>query len=364
MYIKMNNRKFISNSRLSRLFVFVLIAISSVFLAACEKSNSVQLTGPIMGTQYKITLSCIGDSKVDKLTEQQWHDEVLSVMSRVNQSMSTYIVDSELSLFNASKTTDLQPASDDLISVLASAQRVSVETKGAFDSTVMPAVNLWGFGPVKKATQSIPTDKEIESIKSYVGYDKLKMGKGYDSWQKLHPNVSVDFSAIAKGYAVDEVADRLFELGCENFLVDIGGELQVSGTNAAEKPWRLAIEKPDTNGSFQALLDVTDISVASSGDYKNFFLKEGKRFSHTIDPRTLKPITHNLAAVTVLDSRAQRADALATAFMVMGSEAVDFAENNNIPAYFIFRTDEDNLKKEKPSFHVLYTKELEKFIVK
>jgi len=279
-----------------------------------------------MGTQYKITLACLDDSKVDKLTSKQWNDEVLAVMSRVNQSMSTYIPDSELSLFNKTKTTALQPASDDLINV----------------------VNLWGFGPVKKSAQAIPTDKELEQLKSYVGYKKIKMGKGYDSWQKSHA----------------KVADKLFELGCENFLVDIGGELQVSGTNESEKPWRLAVEKPDTNGGFQVLIDVTDISVASSGDYKNFYIKDGKRISHTIDPRTLKPITHNLASVTVLDSRAQRADALATAFMVMGSGAVEFAESNNIPAYFIFRSGDANLEKAKPEFKVLYTKEFEKFIVK
>lgn len=346
------------NSWLCQLFIFLVTTIV-LLLAGCSDKASIELSGPIMGTQYNITLACQSDRSVE-----QWQAEVLPVMESINQSMSTYIVDSELSLFNQSQSTEFQKISSPMVDVLSVAQRVSRETNGAFDVTVMPLVNLWGFGPrqnhLTDAT-SPPSDEQLSEVKAVIGYEKLELDRSFTKWRKTHQSVSVDFSSVAKGYAVDQVSNKLQELGCVDHLVDIGGELRVSGNNKQGKPWRLAIEKPHISGGIQVLIDVTDISVASSGDYRNFYELDGQRYSHTIDPRTLKPIEHNLASVTVLDPIASRADALATAFMVMGNEAIEFAQSNQIPAFFIFRSPQLSTQTQQ-QYQVLYSQAFEKYI--
>jgi thiamine biosynthesis lipoprotein len=349
----------ITNSWLCRLFVICTIGIFFVALAACTDDNTVLLSGPIMGTQYNVTLTC----KSDK-TDKQWLDQVLPVMTSINQKMSTYISDSEISLFNQSRSTEFQPISSSMVDVFSSAQRVSQETNGAFDITVMPLVNLWGFGPLSNHSiddVKIPSDEELKKIRQIIGFKKLELDKSFTKWKKIDPNISIDFSAIAKGYAVDQVSNKLLELGCGDHLVEIGGELKASGKNANGKTWVLAVEKPDVLGGIQAIINVSGTSVASSGDYRNFYTIDGKRYSHTIDPRTLRPTVHNLASVTVLDPIASRADALATAFMVMGDDALEFAEVNKIPAYFIFRSAILSTKN-KQQYQVLYSQAFEKYI--
>lgn len=352
------------NSWLRRLFVSVPTLFCAVFVAACgidSNTKSTRINGPIMGTQYNMTLLCTPDKPA-----KQWQAELLPIMESVNQSMSTYIADSELMQFNRSKSTEFQDASGELLYVFSVSQQVSNETNGAFDVTVQPLVDLWGFGSNKTPLTEqpkVPTQESLTAIKEFVGYKKLEFSKSFTQWRKTHPNISVDFSAVAKGYAVDQVSNHLTESGCTNYLVDIGGEVRVSGLNVKGNAWRLAIEKPESNNSFQALIDVSNVAVASSGDYRNFYVIDGKRYSHTIDPRTLKPVTHNLAAVTVIDPVAAKADALATAFMVMGEDALDFTEENKIPALFIFRTSL-NSSNEEPQYQVLYSEAFEQYIVK
>jgi thiamine biosynthesis lipoprotein len=351
-----------SNSWQRQLFVFSVVAFS-VLAAGCQQQKELKLTGPIMGTQFNITLACLADKKVDQLNEAQWQAAVVDVMESVNQSMSTWIKDSEISKFNQSTSTEFVPISGPMLDVLSGAQRVSTETQGAFDVTVMPLVNLWGFGWKDKGVKiAPPTVEQLESIRDAIGYEKIELDDSLTKWRKTIPNLEVDFSAIAKGYAVDKVSDKLLELGCENHLVEIGGELQAQGKNAEDKVWRLAVEKPDTNGAIQVLINADNVGIASSGDYNNFYIVDGKRFSHTIDPRTLRPIEHNLASVTVANERTQRADALATAFMVMGEEAVRFAEENDIAAYFIFRELQES-DDSAGQFNVLYTKAFEKYLL-
>ena len=350
-----------TNSWPRQLFVCMAVISFSAFITACvEKETMVRISGPIMGTQYKLTLVCESDRD-----EKAWQAEVLPVMETVNQSMSTYLTDSELSKFNQSESTDFQEASPALIDVFSAAQRVSHETRGAFDVTVMPLVDLWGFGPNQQRSlekQKIPSDAELLAVKQQIGFDKLEFDGSFTKWRKKSAKVSVDFSAIAKGYAVDKVSNHLMELGCVNHLVEIGGEIRAEGVNAKGNPWRLAVEKPDSPTGFQVVIDLSGGGVASSGDYRNFYVEEGKRYSHTVDPRTLKPIDHNLAAVTVIDPITARADALATAFMVMGEEGLEFAENNRIPAFFIFRLPTLSSENE-PQFQVLYSQAFEEYIV-
>ena len=352
-----------TNSWLSQLFVSVGMFIVLVTLSACSREiNTLSISGPIMGTEYRFTLVCNSDR-----SEQAWQDELVAVMETVNQSMSTWQKDSELSQFNQNKSTEFEFASQDLLNVLAISQQISLETNGAFDVTVMPLVNLWGFGPGSNKSdiedRVSPSEEALTTIQDIVGYKKLQFSIEEAHWKKNHPDVSVDFSAVAKGYAVDKVSKHLLSLGCENHLVDIGGEVRVQGHNSEGNDWRIAIEKPDTVNNFQTVIDVTNMSIASSGDYRNFYFIDGKRYSHTIDPRTLKPIEHNLASVTVLDSEAAKADALATAFMVMGDEALNFAEENGVPAFFIFRNMKENELQEGSKFKVSYSTAFEQYFV-
>ena len=350
----------ITNSWLRRLFVFMACLLLASFLAACEQKQDTHINGPMMGTEYNITLLC-----ESARSQKEWQAELVAVMQQVNQSMSTYIADSELSQFNQLKSTEFQEVSSAIVDVFSAAQRVSYETEGAFDITVLPLVNLWGFGSQKNDSLSVPnvpTDLALSSLEKQIGFEKLELDDSFTKWRKTHSDVTVDFSAIAKGYAVDQVSNKLMELGCVNHLVEIGGEVRAEGLNSKGNPWRLAVEKPSSKGGFQVVIDVSGVSVASSGDYRNFYMVEGKRYSHTVDPRTLRPVEHNLAAVTVIDPIAARADALATAFMVMGQSALDFAEENNIPAFFIFRSPSLSSENEL-QYQVLYSQAFEKFIV-
>ena len=354
--------KKIINSWPRRLFISGLTIFLLVLAAACTSGPKVvKFSGPIMGTEYALTLVCEGDKSAEA-----WQAELLPIMESVNQSMSTYIADSELMQFNRSTNTDFQTASEGLLYVFSVAQRVSNETNGALDVTVQPLVEQWGFGTnkLKSLTETpiIPSSEVLAEVAEYVGFNKLEFDSSFSKWRKTHPQVEVDFSAIAKGYAVDLVSNYLIVSGCQNHLVDIGGELKAEGLNSKGKAWRLAVEKPESNNSFQALIDVSGVAVASSGDYRNFHLIDGKRYSHTVDPRTLKPIDHNLAAVTVIDPIAARADALATAFMVMGEKAIDFAEERNIPALFIFRTPLI-AGNDKQEYQVLYSEGFEQYLV-
>ena len=354
--------KKIINSWPRQLFISGLSIGLLVLAAACDSGPKlVKFSGPIMGTEYTVSLICDGDKGAEA-----WQAELLPIMESVNQSMSTYIQDSELMKFNRSTSTEFQNVSEGLLYVFSVAQRVSNETNGAFDVTVQPLVEQWGFGTNKLKsltdTPTIPSTQELAKISEYVGFNKLKLDNSFTQLRKTHPQVEIDFSAVAKGYAVDLVSNYLIVSGCKNHLVDIGGELKAEGLNSKGKAWRLAVEKPESNNSLQALIDVSGVAVASSGDYRNFHLIDGKRYSHTIDPRISKPIEHNLAAVTVIDPVAARADALATAFMVLGEEALDFAEKKKIPALFIFRTPliDGNDKQE---YQVLYSESFEQYLV-
>lgn len=350
------------NSWLRQLFMSGLSVFAIVVIAGCEmKANSIEFSGPMMGTQYNITLSCGGDKSIDA-----WQAELVPIMESVNQSMSTYIDDSGLMQFNRSTTIDFQAVNEGLLYVFSVARRVSLETQGALDVTVQPLVELWGFGlnKLKSLTDKpeIPSDAALQEVNQYIGYKKLEFNQDFTKWRKTHPQLNVDFSSVAKGYAVDLVSNYLIVSGCNNHLVDIGGEVKAEGLNPKGKAWRLAIEKPESDNSFQALIDISGVAVASSGDYRNFHQINGKRYSHIIDPRTLKPIDHNLVAVTVIDPIAARADALATAFMVMGEEALVFAEEKKIPALFIFRTNESS-SNNAAEYQVLSSELFEQYIV-
>ena len=321
-------------------------------IGACQNNNYkiVLINGLTMGTTYSIKIKT-ADAVVN---QEKIRADIEKILLEINQKMSTYIVDSELSVINFSNSLDSNLISDDLFKVISHANTISKTTNGAFDITVGPLVNLWGFGP-NKSENKIPSNEEIELIKKNIGYKKIYLNKETTSIKKLHPDLYVDLSGIAKGFAVDKIALYLNSYNLENYLVEIGGELIAKGTNEDNEVWQIGIENPNNN--LAKIIGLKDIAMATSGDYRNYFEKNGVRYSHTINPNTGKPIKHKLASVTVLDKTAMNADALATAFMVLGpAKTIELANELKIGVYLIIKNDEN--------FYEEYNEYFEPFISK
>lgn len=265
-----------------------------------------------------------------------------SLLKAFNQSLSTYIPDSELSTFNQGTVFPFE--TEHFYKVLAASKDVYEATNGAFDPTVGPLVNAWGFGPEGRKT---PLEEEIATIKEKVGFDKIF----FDSISvcKLHEGVYLDFSSIAKGYAVDIVAELLEANNIHNYLVDIGGELRAKGKNLENLTWRIAIEKPNFESQVRessAILALENKSIATSGDYRNYYEKDGKKIAHTINPQTGYPAEQNILSSTVVAENCMLADAYATAFMVLGYEASlkVLEQHPEIQVFFIYANDSGELQ--------------------
>lgn len=290
------------------------------------------LVGQTMGTTYsvKVVTGPLGDA-----AQKALHREIEQTLDAVNAEMSTYRPDSELSRLNTSPSTDPQPASAPLRAVLAEALRIGRLSDGAFDVTVGPLVNAWGFGP--DGEQSPPDEATLTALRSRIGLDKIRLGE--DTVTKARPDVYVDLSAIAKGHGVDRIAETLERLGHREYLVEIGGELRARGDNGEGRTWRVGIEKPDPDArAIHEIIALDDAALATSGDYRNYYERDGKRISHTIDPRTGRPIEHRLASVSVVHPSCATADALATALNVLGPDAgYRLAVEQALPALFIVR---------------------------
>ena len=315
--------------------IFALSVLATALLAACGERGPTEyrLSGPTMGTSFSVAV--VATTAFDREALQARIDGTLD---DVDRHMSTYRPDSELVAFNDSESTDWIPVSRELCAAVEAALDFSRMSGGVFDITVGPLVNLWGFGPDGSRTEP-PDDATIEETRLTTGWRKLHTDCARPAMRKDTGTVRVDLSGFAKGLAADELAALLDESGLDNYLVEIGGELRVRGLNADAMHWRIAIERPDELGrSIAQIIQVSDVAVATSGDYRNYFEYAGRRYSHTIDPRTGRPVTHNLASVSVIAERAADADALATALMVLGPEAGPaFAEANRISAYFLLR---------------------------
>jgi thiamine biosynthesis lipoprotein len=311
-----------------------------LLLLGCSSQNQqdslVVLDGSTMGTFYSVkivredlqTIPYIADTVKSKID---------SVLQKVNQQMSTYLEDSEISRFNQYQGTDWFPVSADLAFVVKNALRVSRLSHGTFDITVGLLVNLWGFGPENRQTL-IPSEQEILARKQLTGYQNLSVRMNPPALKKSLPGIYVDLSAIAKGFGVDKVTAFLESLGIHNFIVDIGGEISTRGTNYQGKIWRIGVSTPDEKMGIQKVIPLENECVATSGDYRNYFEKEGIRYSHTIDPRTGKPVTHKLTSVTVVYDTCMIADAYATAIDVLGPEdGYQFARDQELAIFLIVR---------------------------
>ncbi len=308
------------------------------------------ISGQTMGTTYSVKFTSQSPINIVEI-----ENEVNSLLQKVNQQMSTFIPNSELSLFNKSTSTDWINVSQDLAFVMETALKISELSNGKFDITIGPLVNLWGFGPDNKP-QKVPSNRDINKMRRSVRYRNIDVKLTPPSIKKNHPDVYCDLSAIAKGFGVDKISEYLSSKNLNNYLVEIGGELRASGTKFNTN-WKVGISVPSQSGTIQETISIRNLSMATSGDYWNYFEEDGIRYSHTINPTSGKPITHKLASVTIVTESCMEADALATAIDVMGPEAgLLFAEKNELKVYFIV--------KGENGFEIFFTPQFEYLISK
>jgi len=327
-----------------------LSTLSFVFLiSGClgHKKTISEFKGPTMGTSYSVKVA--SESDFDK---EHYKSEITKILKKVNQQMSTYIKDSEISLLNSIKESDVPfKLSDWFYEVLKFSLKVAKKTNGSYDPTVGPFVNLWGFGPSSK--KKVPTDKEILELKKSVGFNKLKLyeSDGRRFVAKKDPDLYVDLSSSAKGFAVDKIAEFLESEDFNDYFVEVGGEIRAKGKKF-EKEWMVAVERPEANQrSVYKSFPLNDMSIATSGSYRNYFESGGKSYSHTIDASTGKPVEHVMVSVTVLDKNCMKADAYATALMVLGPERAEvFSEKEALAVYFIYKKDSEFVTHSSSAF--------------
>jgi len=338
-----------------RLFVFFVALLPGCLGAEVDSRTELRdFSGATMGTRYSVRV--VGEAPVftARLALDLIQEKVDQRLGEINHLMSTYDPESELSRFNRYKGDDWFAVSAETAHVVEFALKVAVDTRGAFDPTVGPVVNLWGFGPGKDRVLP-PAEAEIAAARLLVGYAKLAVRVDPPALLKLQADLYVDLSAIAKGFAVDEISKLLVELGYVNSMVEIGGEVRTRGSKADESPWRIGVEKPDSRGrSLQKVYPLHDAALATSGDYRNFFEYQGVRYSHTIDPATGQPVQHQLATVSVLANSCLEADALATALLVMGDrQGYNWCIEHDVAALFLIRDGTDVVQRTTPRFEEL-----------
>ena len=332
-----------------------VLAFVGLVPSCAQVPEEVLLQGPTMGTYYRVRVVAeAGDREVIRgLVEER--------LDAVDRAMSTYRDDSEISRFNQLAAGESLVFSEETWAVLELAWKVREESGGAFDPTVGPAVDAWGFGaPGRGEEPTPPPDRRLAELRQAVGAIEL-ISEGRRAL-KLEDGAALDLSAVAKGWAVDRVSEALTDANYANHLVEVGGEVRTSGLSPAGDPWRIAIERPPTSFDqavfeppnatrplgLQQVLEFTDGSLATSGDYRNYWERDGVRYSHTIDPRTGRPVEHALASASVFHESCAMADAYATALLVLGpEEGLRWADQNDIAALLLVYR-EDSLE-ERPS---------------
>ncbi len=292
------------------------------------------LTGRTMGTAFTVKIAVPREPAVN---QDDIETTIRDAVDAVDAAMSTYRDDSELSLFNRHGTEPFE-VSDSMVEVFLEAQRIAEMSAGAFDITVGPLVDAWGFGP--DPVGDPPDADTIAALLADNGFRMLEVDPVHRTLRKEHAAIRCDLSAIAKGYAVDRAAFGLTTLGLVDFMVEIGGEVRAVGRNAAGKVWQIGIERPETgSGGLWSSVALVDAAMATSGDYRNYYESDGVRISHTIDPRTGRPVTHRLASVSVIHPSCMTADSLATAISVLGpEEGRQMVEREGLAVLFLIRT--------------------------
>jgi FAD:protein FMN transferase len=318
-------------------------AFAGVALAGCQRvvpgaPGAVLITGDTMGGSYSVKLvSAARDPGIV-------HQSIERALGSVDRRMSMFRADSELTAFNRAAAGAPFALSDELHRVFRTATDISRRTGGAFDVTVAPLVESWGFGTDR--TRRVPPVAQVTEGRARVGWDRLRFDDPNRTVTKTDGDVQADLGGIAKGYGVDRVAVALDQLGIEHYMIEVGGEVRTRGTNESGAAWQIGIEEPDAVPQrARHVVPLSGRAMATSGDYRNYFKQDGRRFSHEIDPVTGAPIAHALCSVTVVADDCMRADALATALIVMGPDrAFAFAESEGIAAQFIERAGPGRLR--------------------
>ena len=336
------------NKRLIWQIPFLLLLIfGSIYVIRQQQNTPYQRDeGFIFGTIYHITYQ----------SDVNYQKEIEAELQKVDNSLSPFNKTSIISRINRNEDVKV----DNMFAeVFQLAEKISKETDGAFDITVAPMVNAWGFG---FKTGNPPTKQTVDSLRAIVGFQKVALEE--EHVKKQNPHIMLDCSAIAKGYGSDIVARFLKKKGIQNFMVEIGGEIVVNGNSDKQVPWRVGINKPtddslNTSQELQDVINVTDIAMATSGNYRNFYYKNGKKYAHTIDPKTGYPVQHNILSATVLAKNCATADAYATSFMVMGLDGARkvLEKHPELDAYLIY-------SDEKGNNRIWYSPELKKKILK
>jgi len=323
--------------------VLLLICLLISCSAKVPPYNIFSFSGNTMGTSYQVKIVL----PKGQVLPEGIGEKIYACLSKIDDLMSTYKSDSELSRFNQHKDNTPFPVSIETREVFNISLEIARQTDGAFDLTVFPLVEIWGFGP--KSIQQPPTKEQIENAKKNVDYQKIEILP--EGIKKHNPEIQCDFSAVAKGYAVDKVAELLDQNSFNSYMIEVGGEVRVKGEKFPGTAWTIGIERPvSMEHSIFLAIKLKDRAMASSGNYRNFYFWEGKKYSHEIDPHTGYPVPNTIAAVSVINPSCAYADAYATAFMVMGKEkAFRFAEKYHIPALFIYPINETQFKEQTTS---------------
>jgi thiamine biosynthesis lipoprotein len=332
----------------------VLGLIAGLMVAtSCQQKSYFFNEGVAFGTTYHITYQASEDMQ----------SELEAEMEQFNTSLSTYSNSSTISRFNQSGTEPFDLGNDPWMEkMVEESLRFSKLSDGAFDITVAPLVDLWGFGPKAKTE---PTQAKVDSIKQFVGYTRIQLKN--KQLRKTDPRIQLDCGAIAGGYASDIIAGYLAKKGVRNYMVEIGGEVVLAGQNPKGSKWRIGINKPvddstSSNNEIERLLLLTDKALSTSGNYRSFYVKDGKKYAHTIDPKTGYPVQHSLLSATILANNCFTADALATACMVMGVEKgmklIESLHDQGVEAFFIYNErGSENKVKYTPGFEAYLDKE-------
>lgn len=327
-------------------FLIFLIIGSTLIIRKQQSTPYQHDEGFVFGTVYHITYQC--DSSLNK--------GILAELDKVDEALSTFNKQSIISRINRNEPVSTNTMFDTVFNL---AQKISANTDGAFDITVAPLVNAWGFG-FKTGKQ--PDAKTLDSLRALVGFHNVSLANGHVT--KKNPNTMIDCSAIAKGYGCDVVAQYLKSHGVDNYMVEIGGEVVTHGRSEKRLPWKIGVTKPsddslNVNNELQTVLNVKDMAMATSGNYRNFYYKNGRKYAHTIDPKTGLPVQHSLLSATVLAKTCAEADAYATSFMVLGMEKTKkvLEKHPELMAYLIFTDNKGNLQ-------VWYSPSVEDKIVK
>ena len=348
--LKFEQNKIINLFKNKFLTIFLILIISFTFFSCSQEKNyNAQLKGNTMGTYYIIDVVSVPK----KLKIKKIKKEVKDTLSKANKILSNWDKNSEISTINKFNNTTPIKISDELNEVFKTASEINIKTNGFFDITLDPIIELWGFGYKSKQTKTAPTEQQIKNTLSIVGQRSL-LDINYENNEliKKNKNLKINLSSIGKGFGIDLIGKKLNQLGIKNYLINIGGDILTKGHNKKNKNWIIGIENPNLKEKLiKDIVNLTNKGLATSGDYKNFFTQDGKRYSHIINPKTGKPIMHSTKSVTVIHDNSMKADGWATALLALGRvDGLKIAEKEKIAVLFIDEIDDKFVKFKSNQF--------------